>query len=209
MVAQRIFLASLICSGIAAFTTPASDRTSRVTSATVLSLADQPKKEHEPTNSRRSFFLEASAVIAAASSLVTSTGAANAAQETEYRQGIEVTPFNGLIFNYRNSQFGGLDATDLNGEPSVSYAEFCQKLKDGQVEFVEFMAPDGDKAYVTFKPLQEGQAKVPPIRIGEGYPIEQHDGWSSPAFAVRSVKNAGVPYKFTVPGLAKYQAKSS
>ena len=41
------------------------------------------------------------------------------------------------------------------------------------------------------------------IRIGEGYPIEQHDGYSSPAFAIRTVKNANVPYKFVVPALAK------
>ena len=64
--------------------------------------------------------------------------------------------------------------------------------------FVEFLAPDGDVAYATFK---DGEQK---IRIGEGYPIEQHDGYSSPLFCVRAVKNAGVPYKFTVKGLAKY-----
>jgi len=62
---------------------------------------------------------------------------AQAAQEKETRQGIEVTPFNGLIFNYRNSNFGGLDAKDLD-EPSISYAEFCEKLKQDEVEFVEF-----------------------------------------------------------------------
>jgi hypothetical protein len=193
----------LICTGAVAFTAPASGRTSTssgVASTTALLLST---KEESESTSRRSF-LGASAVIA--SSLVTTVSSVSAAQEPEYRQGIEVTPFNGLIFNYRNSQFGGLDADDLN-EPSISYVEFCQKLKDGQVEFVEFMAPDGDKAYATLKTL-DGQAKGPPIRIGEGYPIEQHDGWSSPAFAVRTVKNAGVPYKFTVPGLAKYQAKS-
>jgi hypothetical protein len=201
MVAQRIFLFSLICSGVAAFTTPASGRSNSVESATVLSLANQPK-EHEPSSRR--CFLGASAAVA--SSLVAAVSSASAAQDPEYRQGIEVTAFNGLIFNYRNSQFGGLDADDIN-EPSMSYVEFCQKLKDGQIEFVEFMAPDGDKAYATLK-SPDGQAKAPPVRVGEGYPIEQHDGWSSPAFAVRTVKNAGVPYKFTVPGLAKYQTKS-
>lgn len=113
-----------------------------------------------------------------------------------------------LIFNYRNSGFGGLDEDDLD-EPSVSYQEFCERLGKGEVEFVEFLAPDGDAAYATFKGSgKEGEAKSAPIRIGEGYPIEQHDGWSSPAFAVRTVKNAGVPYKFTVPGLAKYSTKS-
>jgi hypothetical protein len=129
------------------------------------------------------------------------TDAAFAEQAPEYRQGIKVDAFNGLIFNYRGSDFGGLEATSLN-EPSVSYAEFNEKLKAGEVEFVEFMAPDGDAAYVTFK-AKEGGAKTSPIRIGEGYPIEQHDGYSSPMFCVRAVKNAGVPYKFTVPALAK------
>ena len=122
----------------------------------------------------------------------------------EYRQGIEVTAFNGLIFNYRGGDFGGLDASTLN-EPSVPYVEFCERLKAGEVEFVEFMAPDGDAAYVTFK--QKGDEKqAAPIRIGEGYPLEQHDGYSSPMFVVRTVKNFGVPYKFTVPGLAKYSS---
>jgi hypothetical protein len=80
----------------------------------------------------------------------------------------------------------------------VSYADFMTALKAGDIEFVEFMAPDGDAAYATFR----GKS---PIRIGEGYPIEQHDGWSSPAFAIRAVKNAGVPYKFTVPALSAYK----
>jgi hypothetical protein len=125
-----------------------------------------------------------------------------AEQAPEYRQGIQVNAFNGLIFNYRGSDFGGLAATSLN-EPSVSYAEFNQKLKAGEVDFVEFLAPDGDAAYVTFK-AKQGEPKASPLRIGEGYPIEQHDGYSSPMFCVRAVKNAGVPYKFTVPALTKF-----
>lgn len=149
------------------------------------------------TSTRRNFV--AACGTAAASSLA--VPAALAEQEKEYRQGIEVNAFNGLIFNYRGGEFSGLDASTLN-EPSIPYVEFNQKLKDGQVEFVEFLAPDGDAAYVTFK-AKEGEAKAAPIRIGEGYPIEQHDGYSSPAFCVRAVKNAGVPYKFTVPALAK------
>jgi hypothetical protein len=36
-----------------------------------------------------------------------------------------------------------------------------------------------------------------------GYPIEQHDGYSSPLFCVRAVKNANVPYTFVVPALMK------
>ena len=105
--------------------------------------------------------------------------------------------FNGLIFNYRGGDFNGLPATEIN-EPSVSYSEFNEKLKSSQVAFVEFLAPDGDVAYVTFK---DSDGKK--VRIGEGYPIEQHDGYSSPMFCVRAVKNAGVPYKFVVPALMK------
>jgi hypothetical protein len=90
-----------------------------------------------------------------------------------------------------------LDASSLN-EPSVSYKEFNERMKAGEVEFVEFFAPDGDVAYVTFK----GEDKK--IRIGEGYPIEQHDGYSSPMFCIRAVKEARIPYKFTVKGLAKF-----
>jgi hypothetical protein len=74
---------------------------------------------------------------------------------------IPITPFNGLIFNYRGSDYGGLDASTLD-EPSVPYKEFAERLVKGEVEFVEFMAPDGDAAYVTFK-----SASSKPIRIGE------------------------------------------
>lgn len=184
MISTKFLVLSFLASA-SAFTTSSVDSVGRV--GTELSM--EPK-------SRRSFV---GASAAAAFSLLT---ASSAQAEAETRQGIEVTPFNGLAFNYKNSQFGGLDADDID-EPSVSYKEFCERLKKGEVEFVEFIAPDGDVAYATFK--AEGGAKPAPIRIGEGFPVEQHDGWSSPAFAVRTVKNAGVPYKFTVPGLEKYR----
>jgi len=146
-------------------------------------------------------------------------------------RGTAVTPFNGLAFQYRGSEFDGLKASDID-EPSVSYNEFIQRMKAGEVKFVEFLAPDGDKAYATFLG-QDGKTQNP-IRIGEGklsltsaalfrkkektfvprtnpfetlgYPIEQHDGYSSPAFAIRAVKNAGVPYKFSVPALSAYKS---
>ena len=110
--------------------------------------------------------------------------------------------FNGLIFNYRGNKFNGLDASSLN-EPSVPFLEFGERLKRGEVEFVEFIAPDVDAAYVTFRSKDGGKEK--PIRIGEGFPVEQHDGYSSPLFVVRALQNTGVPYKFTVPGLAAYK----
>jgi len=119
------------------------------------------------------------------------------AEDVEIR-GTKIDSFNGLIFNYRGNDFNGLDSSTLN-EPSISYAEFLDKLDKGDVQFVKFLAPDGDVAYATIKDMEK------PIRIGEGYPIEQHDGWSSPTFAIRSVKEKGVPYKFIVPGLDAYK----
>ena len=139
-------------------------------------------------------------------SIFASTGFATKAvaeDDDKTRGGVQLTPFNGLTFNYRGNEFSGLDASTLN-EPSIPYKDFLQKLDAGDVEFVEFLAPDGDIAYATLKPA-EGEEKLKPIRIGEGYPIEQHDGWSSPAFVVKSVAKKKVPYKFTVPGLAAYK----
>ena len=141
----------------------------------------------------------------------------------ETRQGIDLTPFNSLSFQYRGSDFGGLDGSSVE-EPTITYKDFLERLGKGEVEFVEFIAPDGDVAYATLKAPAtggEGQGEGEGvgggggggatrqnqrIRIGEGFPIEQHDGWSSPAFAIKTVKKFGVPYKFTVPGLEKYAA---
>lgn len=129
----------------------------------------------------------------------TTTTTTPAFADTEVR-GTPITPFNGLTFNYRGNDFGGLKASDID-EPSISYQEFVQRLQAGEVEFVEFLAPNGDAAYATF---QGGKS----IRIGEGYPIEQPGGWSSPAFVIRTVQNAGVPYKFTVPALRASKNKT-
>ena len=86
------------------------------------------------------------------------------------RGGVPLTPFNGLAFQYRGGNVNtGLDASTLN-EPSIPYTEFLDRLDKGQVQFVEFMAPNGDAAYATFKAEEGATAK--PIRIGEGYPIE-------------------------------------
>jgi hypothetical protein len=159
----------------------------------------QTKEGTSKETSRRAFV----GVVAVATLSVVPT-AARADTGAEVR-GTPVNAFNGLAFQYRGSDFDGLKASELS-EPSVSYAEFVEKLKAGEVAFVEFMAPDGDAAYATFKDGPSGTK--PAIRIGEGYPIEQHDGYSSPAFAIRTVKNAGVPYKFVVPALRKYSGSS-
>lgn len=141
--------------------------------------------------------LRRSVIQGAAAVVFTIPAMASAETGAEVR-GTPLTPFNSLAYQYRGVEYGGLKASDLD-EPSVSYKDFIERLKKGEVDFVEFMAPHGDAAYATFK--GEGGS----IRIGEGYPTEQFDGWSSPAFAVRTVKDAGVPYKFTVPALKVYK----
>lgn len=116
---------------------------------------------------------------------------------------MKLSPFNGLAFQYRGNANNGLDASTLS-EPSIPYMEFLERMDKGEVEFVEFMAPNGDAAYVTFK-SKEGEGKQKPIRIGDGYPIEDPEGWSSPSFVVKAVQKKGVPFKFTVPALAAYK----
>ncbi len=106
-----------------------------------------------------------------------------AVDDDKTRGGVQLTPFNGLTFNYRGNANNGLDASTLN-EDSIPYSDFLSKLDANEVEFVEFLAPNGDAAYVTFK-AKEGEEKMNPIRIGEGYPIEDPEGWSSPAFVVK------------------------
>ena len=68
---------------------------------------------------------------------------------------------------------------------------------------MQFLAPNGDAAYATFKSSGDSkESNSKPIRIGEGYPIEDPEGWSSPAFVIKAVAKKGVPYKFVVPGLS-------
>lgn len=95
-----------------------------------------------------------------------------------------------------------VDSASLD-EPSIPYSEFLEKLNADQVASVEFLAPNGDAAYATLKSGGggDGRSAGGRIRIGEGYPVEDPKGWSSPAFVVKAVAKRGVPYKFVVPGL--------
>jgi hypothetical protein len=165
----------------------------RPTSTALCMAKDDPSRE----TSRRAF-VRGTATMA--SLLLAIPTAATRAETGAEVRGTPVNAFNGLAFQYRGSDFGGLKSSEVD-EPTVPYAEFVEKLKAGEVAFVEFMAPDGDAAYATFNNGASGTKA--PIRIGEGYPIEQHDGFSSPLFAIRTVKNAGVPYRFTLSALQK------
>ena len=71
---------------------------------------------------------------------------------------------------------GSSPTTGTLEEPSISYSDFLTKLNTDQVTFVEFLAPNGDVAYATFKQSATDDGKASgnagPIRIGEGYPLE-------------------------------------
>ena len=80
-------------------------------------------------------------------------------------------------------------------------------MKNGEVTFVEFMAPNGDVAYATVKTGAKGKkgSATKRLRIGKGYPTTSKSSWSSPDYVIRAVSNFGVPYAFTVPALSKYK----
>ncbi len=176
---------------------------------------DKPSKANLQTDRRSMLVNGAAALLTGAAILPQAANAINyPAAEGGYKLGSldsvvgrEIRSFNGLIYNFKNTALdGGLDASKIKG-PSVSFIEFGEAMKNGQVAFVEFMAPYGEEAYVTFKPKEGDKESPKPIRIGQGYPTMAKNSWSSPDYVIRSVSNFGVPYKFTVPMLAKYNKK--
>ena len=122
------------------------------------------KGEHSVEDASRRSIVKAT--VAASSVILTSPFSSVAVDDDLTRGGVPLTPFNGLAFQYRGNSNNGLDASTLD-EPSIPYAEFLERMDKGEVTFVEFMAPNGDKAYATFKST-EGENNSKTIRIGEG-----------------------------------------
>ena len=62
------------------------------------------------------------------------------------------------------------------------------------------MPPSGDEAYA----LIGGKS----VRIGEGWPVEVSNSWSSPTWVVRILENEGIPYAYNYDlGSRKYGRK--
>jgi hypothetical protein len=145
-----------------------------------------------PTSSRRGFMSATAAFTSAALISHTNVPNVHAAYVLGKKDsfdntvvGREIASFNDLIYNFKNSALdGGLDASTLK-EPSVPFVEFGDRMRKGEVAFVEFYAPSGQVAYVTFKKgggkkllsnnnKAAGNSKnvnvptEPPIRIGQG-----------------------------------------
>jgi len=158
------------------------------------------------TSTRRSVIIGGAASIFAGLMTSSPSPASAAAYKLGDKSSVvgrEIRSFEGLIYSFKNTALdGGLDASTIK-EESVPFIEFGEKMKNGEVAFVEFMAPNGEVAYATFKDKDGKESK--PIRIGQGYPTGGKNSWSSPDYVIRSVSNFGVPYKFTVPMLANYR----
>lgn len=82
----------------------------------------------------------------------------------------------------------------------MPYGEFLKALKDKKVEGVVFEPPSGSEAYA----IVDGKS----VRMGEGWPTDLGNSWSSPTWVVRILEEEGVPYKFNFD-LAMGTSKSS
>eukprot|EP00965_Chrysotila_dentata_P206512 6183577-Pleurochrysis_carterae.AAC.1 len=89
------------------------------------------------------------------------------------------------------NSYGGTDFNGLEGAPegSLPYSEFLALIKEKRIQSVEFIPPSGDEAYAYV--LDASGNGVKRVRIGDGWPIEMANGWSSPTWVVRILKVAG------------------
>lgn len=91
-----------------------------------------------------------------------------------------------------SQEYGGAPApTD---EDSITFKSFLDSLDKGLVARVEFRS-GGNKAYAFLKGASagtEGERELTRIRIGEGYPEEQNNGWSSPLWVIRALRDRNV-----------------
>lgn len=71
---------------------------------------------------------------------------------------------------------------------TITYADFLEAAKNKKIKGVVFMPPSGDVAYALI-----GEGK---FRVGEGWPIEVSNSWSSPTYVARILQNLDVPYVY-------------
>lgn len=101
---------------------------------------------------------------------------------------------------YGDLGFNGLPAEQAT-PGSMPYPEFLKAIKAKKVEGVVFQPPNGDVAYA----LIDGKS----VRMGEGWPVEIANSWSSPTWVVRILENEGVPYawNFDLKARPSYKTK--
>ena len=101
---------------------------------------------------------------------------------------------------YGNPGFNGM-AKEAAPPGSIPYSDFLAAVKDKKVEGVVFEPPSGDVAYA----IIDGKS----VRIGEGWPIEVSNSWSSPTWVVRILENENVPYAWNFNLKAKNKVRTS
>jgi len=84
---------------------------------------------------------------------------------------------------------------------SITYQDFLKAIKEKRVTGVVFQPPSGDEAYA----IVDGKS----IRVGEGWPVEVSNSWSSPTWVVRILENEDIPYawNFNLKAKGSYKDK--
>lgn len=104
--------------------------------------------------------------------------------------------FDSTCLGFGCNNYGGQDFTGMAapaGEESLPFADFIAQLKDkasvAKISGVDIYGAGGDRVYVSFS---DGKK----MRLGEGLPIDDSKGWSSPLWLVRILDNARVPHTY-------------
>ncbi|KAJ8600747.1 hypothetical protein CTAYLR_003939 [Chrysophaeum taylorii] len=111
---------------------------------------------------------------------------------------VPVDPFNSMCLGFGCNSPRGVDEPGLSKpleEDSIDWASFLRILDDGGVASVEFEDVTMAKAWAFLKPDDEAKP-LRRIRIGEGYPLDAGDSWSSTLFVARILQNKQVGYSF-------------
>lgn len=121
--------------------------------------------------------------------------------------------------DYRGQTFNGLTNAPTNSMP---YTDFLSAIKEKRVVGVDFKGPNGDEAYALIKEPAEGGKSCKSydpdgavieglcrLRMGEGWPVEDSAGWSSPTWVVRILTNEDIPYSFSYDTKVKPKRRTS
>eukprot|EP00903_Cladosiphon_okamuranus_P009364 g8928.t1 len=136
------------------------------------------------------------AVAVAVATSVVALGVASAPVVMAEELPAGTNPFTSICMGFGCGEFQGLDypgAPAPTDEESITFKSFLESLDKGLVAKVDFLA-GGNKAYAFVKPSASGEPTR--IRVGEGYPDEQGNSWSSPLWVVRALNDRNVPYHF-------------
>mmetsp|Transcript_12882 Transcript_12882/g.38887 ORF Transcript_12882/g.38887 Transcript_12882/m.38887 type:complete len:173 (-) Transcript_12882:946-1464(-) len=109
---------------------------------------------------------------------------------------VSVDPFNSMCLGFGCNSAQGVDrpfgAAKPTDEDSIDWAAFLAALEARQVARVEFDDVRMNKAWAI---LSDGDLPRR-IRVGEGYPVESGQSWSSTLFVARILQNFKVSYTF-------------